>query len=122
MNERTGHSKAGVGSCLLMLVPLVLLLVFFRAVRMFGETGDFNVGYVEHHMAITLRNLRRYFDQFGQRMILLNYDDPDHDIYTAFSASVGIDISKMQALEKRVNRMKAVAKKRRSADPYENTA
>ena len=75
-----------------------------QLVKMSGESSDFSVDHVEDYMAATLRNLRRYSDHFGNRIILLNYDDPDHDIYTAFCASIRVSTSKMQATEKRINR------------------
>jgi hypothetical protein len=37
-------------------------------------------------------------------MVLLNYDNPDKDIYTSFCGATGIDSSRMTALESRINR------------------
>jgi hypothetical protein len=77
---------------------------YAQEVKVAGKTADIRKIFIFEHWSDTMKNLRKYKDLFGDDMILLNYDDPGRDIYTAFAASTGIDITVTDTPNIRVNR------------------
>ncbi len=75
-----------------------------QSVKNLGYTEPFSEADIARSMLTTLAWLRKYHDEFGAHMTVLNYDAPDADIYQAFAHLTGIDTGAMQRLDRRVNR------------------
>ncbi|NND67061.1 MAG: hypothetical protein HKN19_05680 [Halioglobus sp.] len=75
-----------------------------QRVKNLGHTEPFAEADIARGMLTTLAWLRKYQDQFGSAMTVLNYDAPDADIYQSFATLAGIDTATTTGIEKRVNR------------------
>lgn len=73
-------------------------------VKNVGATEPFAEADIARSMLTTLAWLRKYHEQFGAAMSVLNYDASDTDIYQSFAALTGIDATGTRRIEKRVNR------------------
>lgn len=76
----------------------------FQDIRHKGRSEALSADDVEELVARTQRNLLKYSRKFDGRMTVLNYDDPQRNIFEAFTQTVGIDASTLEAVEARVNR------------------
>jgi hypothetical protein len=77
---------------------------YVQSVKRTSVTHEFCGEDVFSNFSRTVANLKKYATLFPDNMVLMNYDDPDKDIYAYFSDATGIALSKMAALESRVNR------------------
>lgn len=75
-----------------------------QGVKTDGSTEPFGEADVARTMLTTLAWLRKYHEHFGAAMTVLNYDDPDSDIYQSFAGVAEIELANMRAVERRVNR------------------
>ncbi len=64
----------------------------------FGEKSE------DISFATTVEYLKRYLEVFGDRLIVLNYDDAKKDIYSSFADITGIDRKGTREIKVKVNR------------------
>jgi len=74
----------------------------------FVKRSNYTHSFGEHESDTTLEvqmsYLRRYLDVFGDKMVVLNYDEAKKDIYASFASVVGIDGGSLKKLKVKVNR------------------
>lgn len=75
-----------------------------QRVKMLGHTEPFDEGEIARSMLTTMAWLRKYQDEFGAALTVLNYDRPDTDIYESFARVTGINTAPLERIERKVNR------------------
>ena len=77
---------------------------YSQDIRAKGRSDAFCIEDVERAFSRTQKHLLKYSRIFKDRLIVLNYDDTQRDIFEAFAHTTGIDYDRLDALEMRVNR------------------
>lgn len=77
---------------------------YVQGVKRKGTTEAFRMQDATQNFSTTVFNLKKYVAVFGDDIVVLNYDDQERNIFSAFAKVTGIDISGLDALNSRVNR------------------
>ena len=81
-----------------------LYSTYVQFVKRASHTHSFGAKDEDLDFAAFHDNLLRYFEVFGERMNVLNYDAAKKDIYSSFANVTGISTNSLQSLKMRVNR------------------
>jgi hypothetical protein len=82
----------------------VLYSTYTQFVKRSSYTHRFGEKSSDTDFSESLEYLKRYLDEFGSSMTVLNYDKARMDIYASFSAVTGINTKGLKKLKLKVNR------------------
>lgn len=82
----------------------VLYSTYTQFVKRSSYTHNFGEKESDTNFSTTVEYLKRYLEVFGEKLIILNYDEVKKDIYASFSGVTGIDNGSLAKLKLRVNR------------------
>jgi len=85
-----------------------LYSTYMQFVKRSSCTHSFGDRESDVSLDVQISYLRRYLDVFGEKLVVLNYDDAKKDIYASFASVTGIDNKGLKKLDIKVNRSLSV--------------